>query len=182
MRNVVPASFPDDVRSLPLLRKVLSIPPFFSGLGVLEPLRGCSPIGGIRFGETEVCRLYDRGTSCPELFLLRYDGLVCFAGRAGNEGAGEEAFGRRRSSNVVGGIVSPPSQDLLLDVGVSAGFDFVSRDSLLLEGPSFEPSASFDASKRLFFNASNRSTRSLHCNSIFRNESCSALSVSVRGL
>ena len=42
--------------------------------------------------------------------------------------------------------------------------------------------ASSAASSLLFFRACSRSTRSLHCNSMLRNESCNALSVSVLGV
>ena len=41
------------VRSFGSLRSVRNIPPFLSGLGVLDPLLGCSPGGGTRFGELE---------------------------------------------------------------------------------------------------------------------------------
>ena len=74
----------------------------------------------------------------------------------------------------------PPSQLALLPF--AAGLLMEARDSLLLEGPSLLlPLASSSASSLLFFNASNKSTRSLHCNSIARSESCNALSVSLRG-
>lgn len=72
--------------SLPPARNVFNMPPFFSGLGVLEllPPTGLPGMttGGARVDEEKVadvdCRgePLDRGTSVPELFLEGYDGLV----------------------------------------------------------------------------------------------------------
>jgi hypothetical protein len=81
------------------------------------------------------------------------------------------------SEYVACGTVSPPSQ-----VGRSAvGFGVLAGESLRsLEGPS--AAAAFDssaASSLLFFKVCSKSTRSLHCNSILRRESCNAFSVSV---
>lgn len=67
----VEAIFPEDeepLRSLPSFRNVLNIPPLFSGLGVLDPLRGCSA-GGCRLEEELFCRLFALGISSPELFF-----------------------------------------------------------------------------------------------------------------
>ena len=68
-RNVV-IIFPleDPFLSLPSFRNVLSIPPFFSGLGVLDPLRELSP-GGTRPALELFCRLLARGATSLELFL-----------------------------------------------------------------------------------------------------------------
>jgi hypothetical protein len=76
--------------------------------------------------------------------------------------------------------VSPPNHVGLsvVDFGVPAG------DSLRsLDGNSGGPAdlLSSAASSLLFFKASSKSTRSLHCNSILRSESCSAFSVSDLG-
>ena len=74
--------------------------------------------------------------------------------------------------------MSPPSH-----VGRSiVGFGVVAGESLRsLEGPSVGVAAfvSSAVSSLLFFKASSRSTRSLHCNSMLLRESCSAFSVSV---
>lgn len=76
--------------------------------------------------------------------------------------------------------MSPPSQ-----VGRSAeGFGVPAGDSFRsLDGPS-GPAAAFNSSvtsSLLFFKVCSKSTRSLHCISILRSESCSAFSVSVLG-
>lgn len=74
--------------------------------------------------------------------------------------------------------MSPPSQ-----VGRSAfGFGVLAGESLRsLEGPSAAAAAfvSSAASSLLFFKVCSKSTRSLHCSSMLRRESCSAFSVSV---
>ena len=68
LRSVV-AIFPLDVRSFGLERSVFSIPPFFSGLGVL--VRGSPLLGGARFGDVDDCKLFVRGSSSsPELRML----------------------------------------------------------------------------------------------------------------
>lgn len=83
--------------------------------------------------------------------------------------------------------MSPPNHMFLSDRGV-LGLGVVAGESLCfsMEGPVVEVSlpaalASSTASSLLFFNACNKSTRSLHCSSMLRSESCKALSVSVRG-
>lgn len=58
-------------RSLPSFRNVFNIPPLFSGLGVLDPLRGCSPAGGTKFEEELFCRLFALGESSPDFVLPR---------------------------------------------------------------------------------------------------------------
>jgi len=50
--TILPDEF-ELVRSLGSLRSVRNIPPFLSGLGVLDPFRGCSPGRGTKFGELE---------------------------------------------------------------------------------------------------------------------------------
>jgi hypothetical protein len=71
-RNVVAILLEDEelFRSLPSFRNVLNIPPLFSGLGVLDPLRGCSP-GGTKFEAALPCRLLFLGVSSPDFFLPR---------------------------------------------------------------------------------------------------------------
>lgn len=68
----VEAILPDDeepFRSLPSFLNVFSMPPLFSGLGVLDPLRGCSA-GGCRLEAELFCRLFARGMSSAELLVL----------------------------------------------------------------------------------------------------------------
>ena len=69
-------------------RRVFSIPPvFFSGLGVRA--RGSFVVGGVRFGDPGFCRLFERGMSSAESFLLLYDGLGGIGGgRLSDTGVG----------------------------------------------------------------------------------------------
>lgn len=95
----------EDARSLVLSRKVLNIPPppFFSGLGVREPPRGCSLEDGCKaLVEVDVeavevapaCSLFDLGAFLSELALRGFPGLVSLAGLAGCGGG----FGLGRSA------------------------------------------------------------------------------------
>jgi len=86
----VVASFAEEdelVLSFGSLRSVFNIPPFFSGLGVLDPLLGCSPTGGTKFEEV-FCRLFVRGISSFELLVVKYEGRDACVGRGGGVGRG----------------------------------------------------------------------------------------------
>lgn len=82
---------PEDVLSLPPARNVFNMPPRFSGLGVLEPERGCSTCAG---GDRVDCcsaasvRLCVLGMLFDELFLLVNEGRdgAALAGLVGSDG------------------------------------------------------------------------------------------------
>jgi len=95
-----------------------------------------------------------RGTLFDRI-VISLPPLFILDGNAGREGNG----GRPRSEQSVGGIVPPPSH---------AFGGRLSEDAILV-------------SSLLVFNASSKSTRSLHCNSICLSESNSAFSVSDLG-
>lgn len=148
--------------SLPGLN-VRSILPFFSGDGVRDFLSVAAP--GVRVDELAVLvSSFSRMDPVPE--LLR----SVMAGRMGNGG------GLPRSAYSIGGTEPSPSQfegpsklsELTgMPCGGGVGAFASSGGDVKL---SFEPSL-------LFFNASNRSTLSLHCSSSCRSDSKSAFSV-----
>lgn len=88
--------------------------------------------------------------------------------------------GRDSSEYSIGGMVPPPSHAESFESRGGAGAGRVGR---LSAGVAVAPgdcagALSFVASSLLFFKASSRSTRSLHCSSSCLMESWSALSVS----
>jgi hypothetical protein len=140
----------DGLLSLPGLN-VRSILPLFSGEGVRVFFSCVVP--GDNVDALRICvKLFSRMDPVPELFR----GAI--AGRYGNGG------GLERSVYSMGGIDPLPSHDVdalvsFCDRGTPWGGGVgasLSDDS--------EARLSFDSS-RLFFSASNRSTRSLHCSS-----------------
>lgn len=77
--------------------------------------------------------------------------------------------------------MSPPSQVAPSPFVAGAVLLIDAKDSLLRESSLPVGLADSSASCLLFLNASNKSTRSLHCSSIDRSDSCNAFSVSVLG-
>lgn len=148
--------------SLPGLN-VRSILPFFSGDGVRDFLSAEDP--GVRVDALEVLvNTFSRIDPVPE--LLR----SVMAGRIGSGG------GLPRSAYTIGGIEPSPSQfegppklSGLTGTTCGGGVGAVASSGGDVK-LSFEPSL-------LFFNASNKSTLSLHCNSSCRSDSKSAFSV-----
>ncbi|KAG9966761.1 hypothetical protein KCU61_g608, partial [Aureobasidium melanogenum] len=140
---------------LPETRKVLNMPPLFSGLGVREPFRWPVDDWGASMDDDDdgvkaelVCKgdLRTVGTSVPELYF-----------------------------ELTGGMLPPPRPPALLWSALSWS------GMLVLDAVAFACVSASAASSRLCRSASSRSTRSLHCNSICRNDSCRAFSVSERG-
>jgi hypothetical protein len=144
-------------------RKVRSILPFFSGEGVRDffspDVPGASVDALVVFFKSS-----SRIEPVPELTR----GAI--AGRIGNGG------GLPSSVYSIGRIEPPPSQ---LE-GVSEPLEVIGRPCGggvgAVGSKAGDVKLSFESS-RLFFKASNRSTRSLHCNSSWRKDSNSAFSV-----
>lgn len=139
--------------------------PFFSGDGVLDFFSSEGPTFNVELLIVWV-RLLIRFDVFPE--LLR--GTI--EGRVGNGG------GRARSLWVTGGIDPSPSHsdERFVSVGLKGTpcKGGVGAWASVLERLSFDSSL-------LFFSASSRSTRSLHCSSSCRKDSTRALSVSEDG-
>ena len=158
----------------PLFSEVLSVVRMvfllLSGLGLREVcFDGTARVGADDSGA-------EYGSKCGTLLALSFSVselvLVYRACRGGTGGAGFDRSGTRN-----GATVPSPSQLLDLPIGgPSIDLPF----SSFFRGPSSLPA--FAASLRLSFNASSRSTRSLHCISSCFKESCSALSVSFFGM
>lgn len=153
--------------SLPPGLKVLNIrPPFFSGDGVLDPFCWLTGAGDKEGLLEDSAALLVRFDSVPELFR------DCKDGRWGSGGL-------YRSEYPMAGIVPLPRPGgafLSLEIvgtpwGGGGGADLTSAPGMGGALPS-------STSSRLFFSASRRSTRSLHCSSSCRSDSCSARSVS----
>lgn len=146
---------------------VLSIlPPFFSGDGVRDFFSSGGP--GAREDALIVCvRLLIRFEVFPE--LLR----DVIEGRVGNGG------GRASSLWSTGGMEPPPSPSDEVSVSVGPkGSPWGGGVGPWASAP--DDRLSFDSSL-LFFSASSRFTRSLHCSSNCRRDSTSAFSVSEDG-
>lgn len=156
----------DGLLSLPGLN-VRSILPLFSGDGVRVFFSPAVP--GDNVDALRVCfKLLSAIDPVPELFR----GAI--AGRYGNGG------GRERSVYSMGGIDPPPSHEEVRLVSVcERGPPWGGGVGASLS-EDCEARLSFD-SFLLFFRASSRSTRSLHCSSNWRSDSIRALSVSDAG-
>jgi len=164
--NVLGNFAEDGLLSLPGL-SVRSILPLFSGDGVRVFLSPTGPGDSVDALRVWV-KLLSRMEPVPELFR----GAI--AGRYGNAG------GLERSVYSMGGIDPAPSHDVdALGSFCDRGTPWGGGVGASLSDES-EARLSFD-SLRLFFSASNRSTRSLHCSSNWRSDSISALSVSDAG-
>lgn len=159
--GIFAAGFP----SLFGLRVLSILPPFFSGDGVRDFFSSDSPT--LRLELLNVCvRLLIRFDALPELFRGTIEGRVGSGG------------GRARSLWATGGIDPLPihSDETVMSgepMGTPCGGGVGAWASVL-------DRLSLDSSL-LFFNASSKSTRSLHCSSSCRRDSTKALSVSEDG-